>query len=253
MEIPAASLNSALMYSSVWASKYSNVSRVISDSDYMLEDSPPNFVHYLTVGFEAADFVTSMNMAKPNLRVLDYGSGFGRVTRALKAAFHDAKIYCFDVVPEGPNFCSKYLNTKTINTLMDLAESSIDLIWLGSVVTHLSKADIEALFFQLDRVISEGGIIIYSSHGDFVEKRMSMNPELYGMTKSSADQIITEYVNSGFGYANYPNYENYGISLITEKVHRSFFPANTYKNFQMLYRAWDNHHDVIFVQRKTVH
>jgi trans-aconitate methyltransferase len=78
------------------------------------------------------------------MKILDFGCGAGRVTRWLCAAFPEAEISVTDLRETDLEFCAKnfrvtpWLSGTEIDALQ--APDRYDLIWVGSVLTHLSAA-----------------------------------------------------------------------------------------------------------------
>jgi hypothetical protein len=65
----------------------------------------------------------------------------------------------------------------------------------------------------------------------------------------AATKLLTQFEADGYGYENYPNWEDYGISIVSEGSHKKLIDSSLYGNFQLIQTAWDGHHDVISIQR----
>src|SRR5579862_6365034 len=79
--------------------------------------------------------------------ILDFGCGHGRVARYLRAAFPSADLYVTDYGASGVNWCVDNFNCKDVGN--DLPRQYFDLIWLGSVFTHLPENVADALIEKL--------------------------------------------------------------------------------------------------------
>lgn len=212
--------------------------------------------HYLFVGATAVSVIlAAMQIAGIASvgRILDFGSGAGRVTRWFRAAFPDAEITVADIRKDDLDFCAKTLSAKTWISGTDIdalaAPDSYDLIWVGSVLTHLSAADTRKLLGKLIGWTRERGLIVVSLHGrkaiDYAGRRVvEYIPELKWET------IVAGYRRHGYGYADYAGERGYGVSLtsldwIGREIER--FPELRLVLFSEY--AWDNHHDVLALQR----
>lgn len=208
--------------------------------------------HYFGVGESALkNIIISLDLAKKEkcLKILDMPSGYGRVLRYLKAEFPDAQITACDLEKKMVDFCVKTFNVKGIysdKNLMNLKlEDKFDLIWCGSLFTHLNK-DLWSSFFKFfyDH-LAEKGILIFTTHGRYVANRMINKECDYGLLKEKIPAIFDSYIKTGFGYDNYHNNNEYGISI-------SSFPwvyaeLEKFKDFRIILfseKSWDNHQDV---------
>lgn len=115
---------------------------------------------YLSVGRQAAAAILRALMSAPAknpLTVLDFGCGYGRNARHIRAMFPDATLYFSDL--EGADFCAATFNGIETPTSTNLAELNIpkgmDLIWLGSVFTHFDREDCATLFGKLFDALSD--------------------------------------------------------------------------------------------------
>ncbi|MGR8932191.1 MAG: class I SAM-dependent methyltransferase [Gammaproteobacteria bacterium] len=74
-------------------------------------------------------------------KILDFGCGHGRVLRVLSAGFPDATVTACDLLEDGVAFCHKTFGARPLKGFEDLnqiqVDEKFDLIWVGSVFTHL--------------------------------------------------------------------------------------------------------------------
>src|SRR5262245_38284150 len=74
-------------------------------------------------------------------RVLDLPCGHGRAMRGLRAAFPEAELTACDVNREGVDFCAERFGAVPVYSDPDPEriplEGTYDLIWVGSLLTHL--------------------------------------------------------------------------------------------------------------------
>jgi SAM-dependent methyltransferase len=213
--------------------------------------------HYLTCGASALNVISSsVEIAGTTpAKILDFGAGAGRVTRWLRAAFPKASIWATDIRKDDLAFCKKAFSVETFPSGIDVAAlvapTTYDLIWVGSVLTHLSEDTSEALTRKLVSWLNPGGILVMSLHGRFALARA---PQFgyYGLT-SGWDKLMADLVSRGFGYADYPNQVGYGISMNTLAwASRLVEKIDGARLILLSERAWDGHHDVVALQMRPV-
>jgi SAM-dependent methyltransferase len=108
--------------------------------------------------------------------ILDFGCGHGRVLRSLHAQFPDATLTAVDVDRRGVDFCAKKLGAKPIYSNYDFSNivfrEKFDLIWVGSLFTHLSAKRWPKVLELLRVVLTEDGLLVFSTHGRDAERRL---------------------------------------------------------------------------------
>jgi SAM-dependent methyltransferase len=235
------------------AAYYDRVNLELYSDDLMYAG---NDRHYLECGASALLVVLAalqlVRQTTPS-SFLDFGSGAGRVTRWLRARFPSACIDCTDIRLADLAFCHEQFCTNTWPSGTDIQElrppRAYDLIWAGSVLTHLPAADTRKLLFTFVRWLRPNGVVLFSSHGRYAMSRQEtgaftyIDDDLYRRARDG-------YLQSGYGYSDYPGQMGYGISFITlswliEVVGE--FPNVTVALISE--RAWDAHHDVVAFQR----
>src|SRR5262249_40970145 len=180
----------------------------ISPMDTMYQG---NRDHYIAVGESALRCVRTAMMAanKPEIRhILDFGCGFGRVLRVLKWAFPVARLTASDISPEAVDFCASAFGADPIISSENAAEpqfkNDFDLIWCGSLFTHLDAVQFVKFLKRLRSLLTVDGLLVFTVHGPFVAGRIHRDPH-YGLDEKSVSILLNGYHNTGFGYADYPN------------------------------------------------
>ena len=129
----------------------------VSKADTMLSG---NDGHYLSVGLSALAAVERALDGTEPRNILDLPCGFGRVTRALRARFSHAAITVSDLDVAGVDFSAREFNARAAYSVRDFRElnlgESYDLIWVGSLMTHLPAAQTKHLLAALGRHLSPG-------------------------------------------------------------------------------------------------
>ncbi len=213
--------------------------------------------HYFKVGESALHCIqTALAIAQKDRveTIFDLPCGHGRVMRFLRRAFPDANITGCDLDTDGVDFCAKTFDAKPLysNPNPDLIQpdTQFDLIWCGSLLTHL-QADLCVGFLRLfDRALQPGGIAIFTTHGRLSVDWIRQKSYIYGLNPDELPQLLADYDRDGFGYLDYPNVQQYGISLSSPSwvcSQLEQFPKLRILSYTE--RLWDHHQDVVACMR----
>lgn len=209
--------------------------------------------HYFNVGQSALQCVKLAMLAagKQDFKnILDLPCGHGRVLRMLKAAFPQAKLTACDLNQDGVDFCVKVFGATGIYSTEDVnqipIQPSFDLIWCGSLLTHLNSSSWTDFLNLFNSLLCPGGILIFTANGDWVAHRIGMMAYSYGLDPNKLPILVKDYDTQGFGYLDYPNLENYGISLSSPSwVLSQLQKIGNLRLLTYTERGWDNHQDAI--------
>lgn len=145
--------------------------------------SEKNFVgdgDFLAVGIEFLKWFVRLGELQPRERVLDIGSGIGRMALPLTQYLDGGTYDGVDVSAEGVAWCSEHITPHYDNfrfQRLDLAhplynpsgtmrteevrlpfeDASFDFIFLTSVLTHLTASEVKAYAREIRRVMAPGG------------------------------------------------------------------------------------------------
>lgn len=215
-----------------------------------------NEAHYFSVGRDAVELIQRMIAFEPK-RILDMPSGHGRVTRSLTAAYPDAELHVCDIDQDAVDFCASTFNvTPHISSRcfdrLNLA-ARFDLIWAGSLITHLRPTDTKEFLRFVMRHLATGGVAIISSHGHYVADLLSESAHkrvsAYGLPAETLRPIVNDCIYKGYGFVEYPGMQDYGISIISPSWLRDTVSAVGGKTLSYHERAWGQHHDCIAIQQ----
>jgi SAM-dependent methyltransferase len=158
-------------------------------------------------------------------RILDLPSGFGRVLRFLKADFPEAEITACDIHRPAVDFCAEELGAVPVYGTEDPFELGIgpfDLVWCGSLVTHLNRPGWDQFLGFFESIIPIGGVFVFTVNGPFVaDVTFPANPN-YGTDAEMRREALEAYARNGFAYYDYRRTERhdrlslpkqYGISI----------------------------------------
>jgi SAM-dependent methyltransferase len=174
--------------------------------------------HYLACGASALNLIfAASQLAQVSPRaILDFGAGAGRVLRWLRAAFPTAHLGAADLREQDMAFCREQFQAEAWKSGTDIAAleapSTYDLIWVSSVLTHLSAENCGRLVDKLMSWTNPGGLLIMSTHGRTAllphnhEDGYTLEPEVWR-------DVQSQHAACGFGYADYPDEAGYGVSL----------------------------------------
>lgn len=208
--------------------------------------------HYFKVGLSAVRALEEA-MRRANLRavgrVLDLPCGHGRVLRFLVRRFPRASFTACDLDRDGVDFCARAFGATPVYSKTDLDALSFDqpfdLIWCGSLITHLDAGQTRALFRLFARNLAPGGLLLFSAHGDFVARRMPAGEFDYMLTGEQVETITRRYAETGFGYEDYAGQGGYGVALTSPAWIRALLgETGGLKEVYFDERVWDEHHDI---------
>lgn len=215
-----------------------------------------NMQRYLSCGHDALCNIVlaqkSAGVSSPK-QILDFACGFGRVARHLRVAFPNAEITFTDAMPDASAFCAKTFSGRDRPVQKDFSgydpERRFDLIWVGSLFTHLPAAKSAVLYDLLFQLMSPGGLLVFTSHGRHVRDRRAKGEWPYAIDESQYDAMIEEADSTGYGFVGYKGSAEYGISLASLAWWERTINGTASEMVMLRERGWDRHQDVIAVKR----
>ncbi len=213
--------------------------------------------HYLSVGASALDSIiaaVSLGGRPDPARILDFGSGAGRVTRWLKAVYPEAHLSCCDLRSQDVSFCHEafaaeaWISGTDVETL-DF-RGCYDLIWIGSVLTHLEERVSRRLVDQAMAVLNPGGLLVATTLGRAGRAIQDKTPIF--LEGAGWDRVKRHHDETGYGYVDYEGQAGYGLSLsslawVTTLATRC--PGR--RLVMMSEQAWDGLQDVFALQAES--
>lgn len=124
--------------------------------------------------------------------------------------FPDAEIVGAEIDKEMVDFCQRAFSVSCFLSKGDLKSLSLprkfDLIWCGSLFTHIDERTAVALLDFFCRHLSEGGMCVFTTHGRHVANLIeSKSKELpLNLTEEGRATIIRDYQRTGYGYPTIP-------------------------------------------------
>jgi SAM-dependent methyltransferase len=213
--------------------------------------------HYFTAGRGALECIDLSLQAARKVRsdirnLLDLPCGHGRVLRFLKTAFPLAKISACDLTQEAVDYCA--LTFGAIPCYSDiepakipLIPESFDLIWVGSLFTHLDAplwGEFMSLFHKL---LVRGGLLVFSTHGRSVYDK-------YRFGKQAArwrNALLSQYEQRAFGYVHTAPSGHYGISIAEPGwVLGQIARFDEFRLVHFCEKSWDHNQDIFACVRE---
>jgi SAM-dependent methyltransferase len=234
---------------------YDRVEPRIAAHDHMNS----NMAHYFSVGASAVSIVNTCRLlggVETPSSLLDFACGAGRITRWLKAAYPSARITGADLRDSDLQFQRDVMGVDTWKSSASFAQleprTKFDIIWVGSLLSHLSEESAAAAMNAFLSWLNPSGILIVSFHGRRVRLGTSMRGAVY-TSLDSFKRVETEYLEKGFGYEDYHNQVGLGFALTKPQWFFDLIGDRVqYKMLGLFEGAWDNHHDICAIQNTPV-
>lgn len=196
--------------------RWAELNRAVDERDDMLDFAVKLFEHdrdaaisnYFQNGFEQFELVRHIAAWRAHPKaMLDFASGYGRLTRFLVHQHLAADVTVSDILGDGMDFQAAQFGVKTIlsTTLPEQfpATRRYDLIFVASLFTHLPPATFTAWLRKLAALLEPEGLLIFSVH----------------------DQSIAPVAVDGIAFHSYSESrvldgEEYGSTWVTEEYVR---------------------------------
>jgi SAM-dependent methyltransferase len=229
------------------------IDKTVSPNDHMY-NTGPNW--YFSVGLDGIRVILwslAMSEVREVARILDLPCGHGRVGRHLRAAFPRAEIAFADIDTDGADFCAAQFRGTAIYSQPDLSQAPIgdnyDVIWIGSLFTHVDQARAETWLRYLCGRLSPRGILIATVHGNWSKEVQRKYSKMIG--PEHWQEILAGYEATGWGYARYPGPDDYGVSLCQASTVIAM--AGRVEGVRILgyhERGWAGNHDVLVMEAR---
>ncbi|MER9763106.1 class I SAM-dependent methyltransferase [Mesorhizobium sp. M0138] len=231
---------------------YSNkpVSTVLHPNDVMYNTGPSHYYTVGTTGVQAVLTALSLSWRQHVLKVLDLPCGHGRVSRHLRLLFPEAELFYCDIDSEGADFCAHTFGGKAIHSKPNLLQvdlpRDLDVIWIGSLFTHLDKKRTEDWLRYLTSHLSEHGVLVSTFHGYYSDKHTAFGGGV------DHERLRRQFAESGFGYeeyTTYPDIRDYGVSLSKPSAILDIADGIPGVRASYIERGWANNHDVLVLNK----
>jgi SAM-dependent methyltransferase len=226
-----------------------------SDAMYAMDQNYGDVtgIHYIEVALSALkifEHAASEGFMRPEgpCDILDLPCGHGRVARVLSSRFPEARLTVCDIDRDGVEFCVSRLGANRAYSCTDFDKldlgKSFDLIWVGSLITHLIPSDTVKLIRCMERHLAEDGLLIMSSQGQHLAD--------YYESLYPANATVAQYKLVGYG-ANVEAYVNgYDGAMISRHWLEGFFAGEPCGIIEYLDHEWGGKQDILFIKRRPI-
>jgi SAM-dependent methyltransferase len=137
-------------------------------------------------------------------KVLDFACGAGRVLRYLKAGFPDASITACDVTAHDVEFCARAFGVNGVVSHPDPSrielDGPFDVIWCGSLLTHVDAGPWVQFLQLMERNLSPGGVLVFTVYGSLMADLLRTGINRLDLSPQQAEQVVRDYERTGFGF-----------------------------------------------------
>lgn len=226
----------------------SKIDLTLSPSDEMYDGDMRRYLRVAYSGLRLIHLSLLAAGASTPRSILDLPCGHGRMLRLLRVAFPDAEITASDLNHDAVDFCAGQFGVQGVYSASSTREipidRSFDLVWCGSLLTHLSEDRWPEFLEYFCARLNPGGVAVFTTHGSLTASWLTSGQYLYGIDRSAADRVLEGYRATGFGYADYQNGSEYGVSLSSIGwVHDAVARVAGWRLVACFPKAWDDHHD----------
>ncbi|GEM_PF-885390 len=159
-----------------------------------------------------------------SLSVLDYGCGWGRMTRLLPYYFDSSRIVGVDVdgdLVESANTLLPGIRHQQITSMQTLPfeDGAFDVVFANSVFSHLSEKSARFTLRELARVLGPRGVLVISTL-----ERSNMD-QFYASDRKGKwiegvlgphDEAASQLDEAGFIWGDTGRWHEYGIAITTD-------------------------------------
>ncbi len=185
--------------------------------------------------------------------ILDMACGYGRVLRLLAEQVPPERITACDVVAEAVAFCVHEFGARALLSdpeFEGVPFETYDLIWVGSLITHLDEPLFTKFTELLPGLLRPGGVVLLTTLGDSEITDVSIYEPRLGAMQA---ELEGEYRRSGFAFVPYEGltdglgYAWHSPDFLTERVVAS--STGRLERLAAWPRAWANRQDVLTFHR----
>jgi SAM-dependent methyltransferase len=233
--------------------------RTISPRDGMITDGLEE--QYFALGRRALELILFSGRLcdKPHYHdILDLPCGHGRVLRWLRAHYDYARITACDLDRDAVDFCRERFRAEGVCSQPDLNQLSFpapfELVWCGSLLTHLPADRWLTALDCLIRWTREFGVIVFTTQGRCYTSLLAAGRKNVAENIDKA-ALLAEFNRTGFAFQRYfePAHGDYGVAVTSpEWVLHALQRHPDIIVRAYLEEAWGMQ-DVVILYKKTDH
>ena len=236
----------------------SEVNREISPYDLMYKGSghPERYFRWGTEALRCIELALLTAGKVDVRRILDLPCGHGRVLRTLRAAFPEAEVTACDLDRDAVDFCAERLRAVPVysDEVPDNIEleGPFDVIWCGSLLTHLNGDRWPGWLELFSSVLTAGGVLVFSVHGRHMIELLRSRELRMGLTDERIDELLRDHDRDGFGYRDFANQDGYGVSVSAPSwTWHQLEQSPGLRVISYSERGWWGLHDTVAVLRES--
>jgi hypothetical protein len=173
--------------------------------------------------------------------------------RTMRAAFPEAQILASDLDADAVAHCATAFGARRVASSTDIGRvervQDVDLIWCGSILTHLDAPQWPRLLGYFAEALADGGVAVMTTGGRVVAWNLGHDTD-YGLSPAARASMLRSYRSKGFGYHDYPGQKGYGLSVSTPAWTLSQVHAlSSLRIIGYEEAGWDGHQDVLSVMK----
>ena len=231
-------------------------------NDFMLASTEPAEVSiYMRCAWEVIgqleDALAAAGKNWKDIRsVLEFGCGYGRITRLLVQKIEPSKVSVCDVIGQGARFCAREFGVRAVpasTEITDFHADPSDLVFFISVHTHISERRLVALQKKLKDLLRPGGVLVFTTMG----WTSATHTERYGPRwVNRSARIVAELRDRGFSFHPYGYYRDadYGMAWETYEHATALirgFHGDSLRLLRFEEASGDGHQDLYVFQRMS--
>jgi 2-polyprenyl-3-methyl-5-hydroxy-6-metoxy-1,4-benzoquinol methylase len=175
---------------------------------------------YFGWGFAALDAISvalaASQFDRPPKAILDFPCGHGRVMRMLAASYPEAALTACDINHDGIDFCARAFGATPAYSRDNADEIEIpgrfELIWVGSLFSHLDAPRWNSFLRMLVRHLEPGGVLVFTTLGRTIADEIRAGARQFQVP--NLDELVARCDREGFAYEDYVGQSGYGIALV---------------------------------------
>jgi hypothetical protein len=113
------------------------------------------------------------------------------------------------------------------------------------LITHLDPTATAGLLGLFYRHLAPGGTCVFTTHGQTSAEWIESRRYTYLLDESVQKTIVSDFHESGYGYAGYESGSPYGVSVVSRDRMTTIAAAvGDWREVCFLEHGWDEHQDV---------
>ncbi|MDX2143921.1 MAG: methyltransferase domain-containing protein [Rhodospirillaceae bacterium] len=177
---------------------------------------------------------------------LDFGCGCGRLAHAVAASMPDLRYAGCDIDRRAIGWCRDNLPGQSFvangeHPPCPFPDGTFDVVWCGSVFTHIDEARQDEWLSELKRILKPGGLLLASVHG-----RDSWAGRLPAWVIRDLERTGFLFADTGADAGIHPDW--YRVAWHSEAYIRRHW-ARFFDVAQYLAKGLNNHQDIVVCQK----